>query len=124
MNFIMVVMGTSVGSDEGYIGKLTINGKTVLDTTADNEKLTMYKTAAETGYGQMPIFQSSDGGTCYYNAVPGVAAADMLKSLASDPNDSPYGAYLGATQPDVPCFTGDYLTLVVSGIGLCLDYYH
>ncbi len=123
MNMIMVSMGTEVGVTEGpIIGKLTIDGKVVLDTT--NSKLKEYQSSPYTGNGKAPIFQSSDGGTCYYNAVPGVPQDQMLQCLPTDPHTG-LGAYLpSATLPDVRCFTGDYMALNVSGIGICLDYYH
>ena len=50
---------------------------------------------------------------------------EMLQSLASDAHTSKFGQMnLSDTQPDLPCFEGDFITISVSGIGVCLDYYH
>ena len=124
INMRMVVMGTMPGQAGNFIGKLTIDGKVVLDTTAENTRVKSYMNAIDTGFGAMPIFESSGGGVCYYNATT-QNPAEMLQSLASDAHTSAFGPYLpSATQPDVNCFDGDYINVYVNGIALNFDYYH
>jgi len=104
VNMIMVNMGVglAMGTGEDYDGSITIDGTTGLNMN-NNPMVDAY-----VGATGAPVFQSSDGGTCFTDGKSGC-----------------YGlGQTGTTNPDASCFTGDYLTLYYLGMGIMLEYYH
>ena len=108
-NMVMVNLGTDVtailsGAEE-YSGSYTENGVVGLNMTAsyDNSRPrnTLYDTYKEMTGGKAPIFQTSDGGIAY--------------------TDGETGCY-GISGDNF--YTGKYITIYYSGIGIMLEYYH
>lgn len=109
VNMIFVNMGVGVMGTVGetYNGKITIAGTVGLNMT-NNPARDAYVTATQQ---KAPVFQSSDGGTCFsYGDERGCLGIDFGTGAT--------------TYPDPSCFMGEYISLYYSGLGIMLEYYH
>ncbi len=111
VNMIMVCMGDGdlVGGDiADHRGSLTFNGTQVFNMKVGEGENTELKDMITANGANKTIFQSPNGGIAYHDP----------DNNTLGPN---YGPYPG---PNPSLFTGDYLNIYTSGIGILLEYYH
>ena len=124
VNMVMVVMGVSIDPNkpEQYNGSFTQAGEKKMEmikTTNPVKQPVPYSNTwvynnvymAHPSLCNAPIFQTSSGGICFTDAANGLIGVDWMN-----------GGAMGA--PDSSCFTGDYITLNMYGMGIMLEYYH
>lgn len=112
MNLVMVNM--TVGGDPlaglDVDGTLTMGGTTVMNQNdGENVAVETYTAVTKQMTGQdVPVFQSSAGGTCFCDGETGVYGIDLAAGSAA--------------AADASCFSGEYITLYYCGMAVVLEY--
>ena len=119
MIYVNMGVGLNIGTGEDYRGtftKKTSGGDVVgLDMTAnkDVDDLTaafQFLVDNKMVDAMPPVFQSSDGGTCFSDGATG------CYSMNTQTFEQGYA--------DASCFSGDYITLYYLGMGIMLEYFN
>ena len=120
VNMKMVVMGggdLTGGSIAEHRGSYTVGETTVMNMKVNSDSENKALKDMLVSHSNKNIFQSSSGGIAYYNEAANVYGGENpFVSLYTTPEEIGYNL--------MQLFSGGYVNIYTSGIGILLEYYH